>query len=437
MLERPVVVDIGLTIGLLVLSLAFGGLPRANITSVAAGAELAAVLVRHRWPEVTFAVGLLAALVHIMGGQQPIPADAAGLIGLYSVAADRGRRRSVAMLCVALAVVAAWDLRAYYIDRANSIVVAVHRDGTVSPVSPPHLSPAMQQQITQETADFAKRRSAPIGPGGVQVTILLDDYVPVWGGFWLGAVLLLVAWGTGTAARRRRANLVMLRERARELEHQRDTRARLAVVDERARISRELHDVVAHGLSVVVLQAQGGAAALEHHPDRTRQALEAIVVTGRHALAETRRLLGALGNEDSVSWAPQPGIGRLPELCEQVRATGLALGLEIDGDPYELPAAVDLAAYRIVQEALTNILKHAGEPTTTTVVLRYAPTALAVEVANSAGRRDGTTVPDADQGAGLRGMRERATVLGGTFHAGPDPEGGFVVRASLPLEIGS
>lgn len=433
-LDRPVALDVGLLVVLVAVALWLLGPPRGDAIVIGVGViELAAILVRHRWPAVTFAVGLLGVVAHLIVGAQPIPADGVVLIGLYSVAADRGRRMSFAVLGVGLVAAAAWNVYALVAQRLNTVVVDVRGDGTVVALRPGSLSPEQLRAITRQLTaplhtplpgDHIHTIVPP--PSGIQVSF---DTAPVqtWGGFWLAAVVLLVVWVAGEGARRRRARLDWLRR-------QHETQARLAVLDERARISRELHDVVAHGLSVVVLQAQGGAAALELRPERTRQALDAIVVTGRHALAEIRRLLHALGDDESETWAPPPGVARLPELCERVRATGLPVELRVDGDPYEPPTAVDLAAYRIVQEALTNVLKHAGKHAATSVSLWYRPESLAIAVVNGI---DGDGVPEPDRthpGTGLRGMRERATLLGGTFHAGPDPEGGFVVRATLPLE---
>lgn len=243
------------------------------------------------------------------------------------------------------------------------------------------------------------------------------------------AMSLVLAWSAGFSAHVHKAYLVGLEQRAADLERERDTQAALAVAAERARISRELHDDVAHGLSIMVLQAQGAAAELDHRPERTREALTAIVDTGRRALADTRRLLGAIGQDSTgVHWSPLPGVRGLPRLVEQVRNAGRSVELRIDGEPCPLPSTVDLAGYRIVQEALTNTIKHAGTGATATVVLSYRPSALEVAVTD-----DGCGAPIGDDGNGLRGMRERVAVLGGMFDAGPSPDGGFVVRASLPL----
>ncbi|MEU8386411.1 histidine kinase, partial [Streptosporangium sp. NPDC048865] len=217
---------------------------------------------------------------------------------------------------------------------------------------------------------------------------------------------------------------------ARDLEREREQSGALAVAAERGRISRELHDVVAHGLSLIVIQAQGGAATLDVEPAETRAALAAIVHTGRESLADMRRVLGALG-EVGDAWHPQPGLAHLPALVDQVRRTGTGVRLDIEGVAVSLPAPLDLSAYRIVQEALTNVMKHAGPGASASVVLAYAASALDIRVAD-----DGVAVPvrGTRQGNGIGGMRERVRLLGGHFGAGPLPGGGFEVRATLPIE---
>jgi len=206
-----------------------------------------------------------------------------------------------------------------------------------------------------------------------------------------------------------------------------DRQAEQAVAAERARIAREMHDIIAHHLSVVILQAAGSRA--QGKPSLA--ALEKIESSGRQALTETRRLLSVLrGPDESAGLAPQPGIGELTALATSVRSAGLPVSLAIDGDHAKLPAAVEVCAYRIVQEALTNVLKHAG-PARATVTVDCADDAVTIEVAD-----DGPGNPDDGEHAdrhGLAGMRERVAVFGGELQAGPEPGGGFAVRARLPL----
>jgi signal transduction histidine kinase len=220
------------------------------------------------------------------------------------------------------------------------------------------------------------------------------------------------------------------RERRVELaERERDLAAREAVVGERARIARELHDVVAHSVSVMVVQAQAGPR-LPDEPERVREAFRSIETTGREALVELRRLLGVLrGGEEHAATAPQPGLASLEVLVEQVREAGLRVDLRVEGEPAQLPAGVDLSAYRIVQEALTNTLKHAGRAEAE-VIVRYEAAAVELEIL------DNGVGPDTranGSGHGLVGMGERVALYGGLLEAGSRNGHGFAVRARLPL----
>ena len=206
---------------------------------------------------------------------------------------------------------------------------------------------------------------------------------------------------------------------------------RQAAGAEKARIARELHDVIAHSVSVIVVQAGAAGDVFDTHPDQARTALLAIERTGREALAELRRLLGAVfPGELRAPSAPQPGLDRLDELAAQVRAAGLAVTVTVDGAPAALPAGIDLSSYRIVQEALTNTLRHA-RARAAEVTVRVRSDAVEIDVVD-----DGTAAPRPSDGPGygIIGMRERAAVLGGTLDAAPTAHGGFRVRALLPLD---
>jgi signal transduction histidine kinase len=253
----------------------------------------------------------------------------------------------------------------------------------------------------------------------------------VQGGTGYLAGEILVFWLAGVFVRGRRQAAALAARNA-ALQRQ----AEQAVTAERARIARELHDIVAHHLSVVVLQA-AGARASGRASDRT---LEKIEHSGRQALTEMRRLLGMLREPDEEpELNPQPGLGEVPALAESVRAAGLPVRLVIDGDEAALPAAVDVSAYRIVQEALTNVLKHAG-CAHAEVRVCYVEDAVTIEVTD-----DGPGLDAADPvwaeatqgGRGLTGMRERVALFGGDLRAGPRPDGGFTVRARLPAGDGA
>ncbi|WP_326619308.1 sensor histidine kinase [Streptomyces decoyicus] len=258
------------------------------------------------------------------------------------------------------------------------------------------------------------------------------------------AVLLTVpfvlAWVLGDSMRTRRAYWAQLEEKAARLEKEREAQSRIAVAAERARIARELHDVVAHNVSVMVVQADGAAYVLDAAPEQTRQALETISGTGRQALAEMRRLLGVLrtGEQpESGEYVPQPGVEQLSDLMEQVRGAGLHVDFQVEGEPRELPSSVELTAYRIVQEALTNTRKHGGPDVAATVRLAYKEDDLdlLVEDDGRGAQRELYEEGGADGlGHGLIGMRERVGMVGGTLAAGPRPGGGFRVSAVLPLK---
>ena len=228
----------------------------------------------------------------------------------------------------------------------------------------------------------------------------------------------------------RRAEAVR-RAEARALSVEEETQR--AVEAERGRITRELHDVLAHSVSVMTVQASAVRRLLLPEQEREREALMTVEETGRQALAEMRRLVGIMRDDaEPAARAPQPGLGTLPELVEQVRQSGLPVELTVEGTPVKLPAGVDLSAYRIVQEALTNTLKHAG-PAHAWVAVRYAGEDVEIEVAN-----DGKTNGESDGGGhGLVGMRERVALCGGELQSGPRPGGGFRIAARLPVAGGA
>jgi signal transduction histidine kinase len=248
------------------------------------------------------------------------------------------------------------------------------------------------------------------------------------GGLGLSLVPIVAFWLVGVFVHtRRQAALLAARNAALQ------RRAERATAAERARIARELHDIVAHHLSVIVLLA-AGARASGASGKAAEAALENIENSGRQALAENRRLLGVLRDTgQDAGLAPQPGIGELEALADTVRAAGLPVNLIIDGDHAAVPAAVDVSVYRIVQEALTNVLKHAGRARAD-VTIGCASEAVTIEITNS-GTRQPRNQPT-DGGHGLAGMRERAAIFGGELHAGPRPGGGFAVLARLPLGDG-
>jgi signal transduction histidine kinase len=252
----------------------------------------------------------------------------------------------------------------------------------------------------------------------------VGQFVAIWATF---SVLWAVAW----AVRVYRMTAARAERRAALFAADRDARAREAVADERARLARELHDSVGHALNVVVLHAGAARRVLEKKPDVAAEALGSIETAGRQALADIERMLGILRAEEDVSLEAAPGVERIPALVQQVREAGLPVEISMEPGPGDLPASVDLTTYRIVQEALTNVLKHAGRARAS-VEIRCRDGMLHVTVADDG--RGAAAAPSQGGGRGLAGMRERVMIFGGELQAGPRPEGGYLVYARLPLK---
>ncbi len=370
----------------------------------------------------------LAALVGPTGHREVVrPADALAVIilVLMSLPLVWRRQRPVPVLGVTMAAFMAYHLFEF-------------------PQSPPGLGPLV---ALYSVAAHCKPRTVAIAASVALPALTLflalgvafsDQLEPV--DIVTNLILLGVIGTVGITLANRRARTAALEERAARLEQEREERARLAVIDERARIARELHDVVAHNVSVMVVQAGAARRVLPTRPGEAEEALVSIEATGRQALTEMRRLLGVLRTEDEAAGVlePQPSLGQLEVLLASVREAGLAVDVTTEGEPRPLPAGVDLTAYRIVQEALTNILKHAG-PARASVVLRYDDGAVEVGVSDD-GRgiaADPAIVNGANGGHGLVGMRERVALFGGRLHAGPRRGGGYLVTARLPIDAPS
>ncbi|HEX6527916.1 MAG TPA: histidine kinase [Streptosporangiaceae bacterium] len=336
------------------------------------------VLVRRKHPTAAFAVTVTTATVlAALGTRSGAPKGAAFpavLVLLYTLAAYRPRRISLRGLLVCLAAIAV-DIISY-------------------------------------SEPLVSRRTA-------------------WMAFVLGVPAASV-WIFGDSVANRRAHSTWLEERARRAETERDTEAQLAAAAERTRIAREMHDIIAHNLTVIVGLADGGRYAAARSPERSSQALGAIASTGREALSELRRLLGVLTEDDhrAADLAPQPSLADLEALLDRVRAARLPVTCIMQGDPADLSEGQQLTVYRIVQEALTNTLKHAGPAATAEVILGYADGAVDVQVTDTG--LGAAALLSGDSGRGLRGMRERAALYDGTLHAGPGTSGGWRVAAHLP-----
>jgi signal transduction histidine kinase len=387
--RHPKVVDA--VTALLVAGCGFGVVPiwRRDLVLLPLVIALAVpVVFRRAYPVAAFAASIVVGAVQVLVVPFPTSADVSIMILLYTLAACRPRRTSVLGLLACL---------------LGAVIACLHW-GVFNHVKP--------------------------------VTALT----------FLGLLIALplVAWLFGDSVRWRRGYYTALEERARRLESERDALAQVAAAAERARIARELHDVVAHHVSVMVVQADGAAFALESSPEKAGAALIAISRTGRQALTEMRRLLGVLRSPEhsaakdsaakdsaakhsAADLAPLPGTGDLGPLLEQA---GIPVTFSQDGRPRPLAEGPDLTLYRIVQEALTNVRKHGGHGVAAAVALRHGQDRVTVTISDD-GR--GAAAPDDGAGHGLAGMRERAELYGGQVTAGPKAGGGYQVTATLPV----
>jgi signal transduction histidine kinase len=280
----------------------------------------------------------------------------------------------------------------------------------------------------------AERRAfVPAAAGGLALALAgtaIND--GTFADFAAAATVLLTALGVGRFVAHERRQTRRLEELALHLERERERAAGLAVAEERARIARELHDAVSHALSVIAIQADAAEAVLDRDPGRAREPIGAIRQSAAEALAEMRRLLGVLReDDDGASLAPLPGVGQIPALVTRVRAAGMRVELHVSGEPVSVPASLGVSAYRIVQEALTNVRKHAPRARAR-VEVHWRDGSLDLAIRDYG---QGAGLPVESGGHGLVGMRERVRLHGGELHAGPCTGGGFEVAASLPLAV--
>jgi signal transduction histidine kinase len=376
----------------------FARWPRAADAALAAAVFLAAVFVID---------GPGDSLVTRPIGDVPIP-----VLLVFAVASAALYWRRHAPLAVLAVALVAWasTIGSGYADLGGVAIIALYSAG-------------------RYTTDD---RRAQFGVGAAILVVILDNRTAPdpWGEALLGAVVMFVAWYVGRRVRLRE-------QRAAQLQREQAAEARRIVIEERTRIARELHDVVAHRVSLMTVQAGAAKAVAAHDPEGALRAMGAVEDAGRQALDELRHLLGVLRPEtDPDGLGPQPGLADLPRLVEQTRAAGLDVSLDTDGVRAGLPARVDLFAYRIVQEALTNVLKHAGPGARTEVRLGTDRGGVLIEVLDDGRGATALPGPDLDdagaRGHGIVGMRERARLLGGTLDARPRPGGGFRVVAHLP-----
>jgi signal transduction histidine kinase len=344
-------------------------------------------------------------------------------IEIWLLDLSAGDRAALALFALVGIGALAWRRRAPLVVLGLMLASAAASSAIVPPSGDDPLVPVVALFVAIYSAGAYTEGRWAIAGGIATVAVTLAIVAGDPEGVTVGGVafFLLLFGGTwlfGRAIRRRRKS-------ERHLERQ----AEVAVAEERARIARELHDIVAHAISVIVVQARAGRRALADSPAEASDSFDAIESTGGLALTEMRRLLGMLrASDEELARAPRPSIAHLSELIEHVRATGLPVELSVEGRPQELPPGVDVSAYRIIQEALTNALKHAG-PAKARVLIRYEPDELAIEIVD-----DGSgTGAGPGSGHGVIGMRERVSVFGGDLAAGPQPGGGYALRARLPL----
>lgn len=365
------------------------------------------------------------------------PAVVVALLTIPPALITRHGRVFGPILAVALIVPLVWRRRAPLVTFA--VMAAV---GLVQLADPAHpFGDGAFLVAVYTVAAYRTRRATVTAFVMLEVGVVIASVRWTSGNSWAGSLVSLSVANSaavllGLTLRNRRAHLAALVERAERAEIERDQQAQMAAAAERTRIAREMHDIVAHSLAVMISLADGAGAKVRAEPDRAAEAIAGVATVGRQALDETRRLLGVLrAGRSPAPYAPQPSVGQLAELVDGMRDTGLPVRLVVTGDVRAVPAGMELTVYRIAQEALTNVLKHAKAVTSVVVALNYGADGLALAIDD-----DGATVPPGRDdvragGHGLLGMRERAGIYGGVLQAGPGRGGGWEVRVHLPLGV--
>ena len=365
-------------------------------------------------------VDLASSSAVVQPGQRPADALAYVLVIVGSLNLFWRRRAPIAVLAIVTAVLVVCYLREY---GAYLAVLGL-----------PALYAVAAHEEHRRRAWWAMIMSCVVLMLAASVSLLDTE-----DGFAHFTALSMVAFlaagiGAGLLIRNRERIFIDTERRAAAAEADRLAEAERAVASERSRIAREMHDVVAHSMSVVAVQAAAGREIVHANPDKAAEVFARIESVGRESLAELRRMLGVLRTTgaDDASLSPQPGIADIAGAVAQSSASGTATALIVDGDQRPLAPGIELAAYRIVQEALTNVRKHAGRAASATVRITYEPHALVVDVTDD-GRGTATPLAQSGSGQGVIGMRERVEIYGGAFTSGPRPGGGYGVRAVLPI----
>jgi signal transduction histidine kinase len=356
-----------------------------------------------------------------------------GLVGLFTKTNPADHYRDPDALAVLLALFCAVPY--FFRRRAPLAVFLISVSALVLLSIRDYPSQAQAQTLIVGTFTVGShsagiKRATAVAAIGLSFLIIAIAGIPETnGGNLISSIAIFMAsYFFGSTVRNRRLYMQQLEERAATAELEKDEEAKRAVANERLRIAQDLHDVVAHSMGVIAVQAGVGAHVIDNDPAEAKKSLEAIATTSRSTLTEIRRMLGVLREDEAAQYAPAPGLADLDRLVSDVGAAGLDVNVETEGDSTNLPPGVDFTAYRIVQESLTNVLKHAG-PAHAYVRLDFEPTTLRIEVCD-----DGRGVNGRAQagGHGLLGMRERVGVYGGEFDAGPRAGGGYRVAVTLP-----
>lgn len=368
--------------------------------------------------------------------------DAAVACGLLILAlletwltSDYEPRAVYALAAAGMTLPLAWRRRAPIVVSLIVLTVMVAMDLAGHPLDPAYVMAVLILALYSVGA-YRDRRSSIAGWAGAMAllaALITIEEGPGAGDFVFVGAIVTGAWALGVALRRHSQENAALVEHTAELEETRQALVAQALADERAHIARELHDVIAHSVSIVSVQTAAVRRRVQQYSPEDAKQLEGIEQTARQAMGEMRRLLGVLvPNHDSLALTPQPGLGDLTALLEQMREAGLEVSYRVEGEQRPLPTGLDLVAYRVVQEGLVNVLKHASGGSAE-VVTSYGDGELALSVTNTGNRRP---APAADPGGhGLIGMRERVHLYGGSVSAGAEPGGGFAVRVRLPLGV--
>ncbi|WP_136089705.1 sensor histidine kinase [Auritidibacter ignavus] len=404
-------------------------------TLILATLHMATWVIRRRAPVFAAGVVVVLGLIQLALGPMLIPSMVIIPMMVYNLAKNAPRWASLAGLITGVLAAIAYGLRVIY--SLEHYVLTADHPALQTPLTAEER--AIQLDFTSTTGDYYLY-PAP-GTETFESRVVAGIMLTV-----ICALLVLAPWAFGDLARTRKLAVSRLQDRARQLEVEATQERALAAADERNRIAREMHDIIAHSLQVIISQADGGRYAGTTNPQLALDTLDTVADTGRDALHQMRGLLGVLRDTETTDYAPQPGLADLDDLIATVQLTGLHVTLTSSGTPARsLPAGAELVIYRTVQEALTNTGKHAGEDARASVMVRWRPTGVAVTIDDTGGTGESSQTGESNQtgepgqtpppGHGLMGMRDRLNLYSGILSAGPRHDGsGFRVHAEIPYE---